>query len=68
MLEPGEAERPEVVDDWPLPPLGRVGQAADVADAAAFLMSDAARFVNGVALLVDGGMRAGMRTATESGH
>ncbi len=41
MLEPGEAERPEVVDDWPLPPLGRVGQAADVADAAAFLMSDA---------------------------
>jgi NAD(P)-dependent dehydrogenase (short-subunit alcohol dehydrogenase family) len=45
-----------------VPPLGRVGEAVDVADAAVFLCSDRASFVNGVALLIDGGMRAGMRT------
>jgi NAD(P)-dependent dehydrogenase (short-subunit alcohol dehydrogenase family) len=50
-----------------IPPLGRVGEAIDVADAAVFLCSERARFINGVALLVDGGMRAGMRTAGEPG-
>jgi hypothetical protein len=30
-----------------------------------FHCSDRARFVNGVALLVDGGMRAGMRTGRD---
>ena len=57
------SERPE--DDpatWIVPPLGRVGEAIDVAEAAVFLCSDRASFVNGVALLLDGGMRAGMRT------
>ena len=52
---------------WILPPLGRIGEASDVADAAVFLCSDRARFVNGVALLVDGGMRAGMRTGRDPG-
>jgi len=47
---------------WLVPPLGRVGQASDVAAVCAFLASDDAAFVNGVALLVDGGMRAGHRT------
>ncbi|GIU96287.1 MAG: short-chain dehydrogenase [Actinomycetota bacterium] len=61
MLEPGAEERPEDVETWPLPPVGRVGRATDVAEAALFLASDRAAFVNGVALLVDGGMRAGMR-------
>lgn len=63
MGPPGE-DRPE--DDpgtWLLPPIGRVGEALDVADAAVFLSSGRASFVNGVALLVDGGMRAGIRTA-----
>jgi NAD(P)-dependent dehydrogenase (short-subunit alcohol dehydrogenase family) len=67
MGPPGE-DRPE--DDpatWIVPPLGRVGEAIDVADAAVFLCSDRARFVNGVALLVDGGMRAGMRTGRDPG-
>jgi NAD(P)-dependent dehydrogenase (short-subunit alcohol dehydrogenase family) len=44
---------------WKLPPVGRLGQAADVASAAVFLASDEASFVTGAVLLVDGGMRAG---------
>jgi len=67
MGPPGE-DRPE--DDpatWIQPPLGRFGEAMDVADAAVFLCSDRASFVNGVALLVDGGMRAGMRTGRDPG-
>jgi NAD(P)-dependent dehydrogenase (short-subunit alcohol dehydrogenase family) len=65
MGPPGE-DRPE--DDpatWIQPPLGRIGEAMDVADAAVFLCSGRASFVNGVALLVDGGMRAGMRTGRD---
>jgi NAD(P)-dependent dehydrogenase (short-subunit alcohol dehydrogenase family) len=67
MGPPGE-DRPE--DDpgpWIRPPIGRVGEAMDVADAAVFLCSDRASFINGVALLVDGGMRAGMRTGRDPG-
>jgi NAD(P)-dependent dehydrogenase (short-subunit alcohol dehydrogenase family) len=67
MGPPGQ-DRPE--DDpatWIVPPLGRVGEAIDVADAAVFLCSERANFVNGVALLVDGGMRAGMRTGRDPG-
>jgi NAD(P)-dependent dehydrogenase (short-subunit alcohol dehydrogenase family) len=52
---------------WMVPPIGRVGEALDVADAAVFLCSARASFINGVALLVDGGMRAGMRTARDPG-
>jgi peroxisomal 2,4-dienoyl-CoA reductase len=37
-------------------PLRRFGAIDDVADAALFLVSDAARFVNGVTLVVDGGL------------
>lgn len=39
-----------------LTPSGRLGEVADIADAVAFLASDAARFVNGAGLPVDGGM------------
>ena len=39
-----------------LTPLGRLGEVADVADAVVFLASDAARFVTGAGLPVDGGM------------
>jgi NAD(P)-dependent dehydrogenase (short-subunit alcohol dehydrogenase family) len=37
-------------------PLGRIGTPRDVADAALFLASDAAAFISGVCLVVDGAM------------
>ncbi len=43
-------------------PLHRFGAVDDVADAAVFLSSDAARFVNGVTLVVDGGLSLATRT------
>lgn len=39
-----------------LTPLGRLGEVDDMADAVVFLVSDAARFVTGAGLPVDGGM------------
>src|SRR5215813_10230002 len=39
-------------------PAGRVGRPNDIAEAALFLVSDEASYVNGVAFPVDGGMRA----------
>lgn len=39
-------------------PLGRIGKPDDVADVVGFLLSDAARYVNGVVIPVDGGTRA----------
>lgn len=65
MGPPGDHERAE--DDpetWPIPPVGRVGRALDVAEGVVYLASERAAFVNGVTLFVDGGMRAGSRTAT----
>jgi NAD(P)-dependent dehydrogenase (short-subunit alcohol dehydrogenase family) len=66
MAPPGSTGRSE--DDpatWSIPPIGRLGRAEDVAAAAVYLASDRASFVNGIVLLVDGGMRAGYRTATD---
>jgi len=37
-------------------PLGRLGEIGDMADAVVFLSSDAARFITGIGLPVDGGM------------
>jgi NAD(P)-dependent dehydrogenase (short-subunit alcohol dehydrogenase family) len=39
-----------------LTPLGRLGDVSDMADATVFLCSDAARFITGIGLPVDGGM------------
>lgn len=44
-------------------PVGRVGTAMDIALAAQFLCSDAASFITGTDLLVDGGGTAGMKLA-----
>lgn len=60
--KPGMRELGERWQDWPRPPLGRFGEAADVAAAAVFLASDEASFVTGAVLAVDGGMRAGYGT------
>jgi NAD(P)-dependent dehydrogenase (short-subunit alcohol dehydrogenase family) len=43
------------------PPLGRVGEASDVAGVVSFLLGPDSSFVNGAAILVDGGMRASYR-------
>jgi NAD(P)-dependent dehydrogenase (short-subunit alcohol dehydrogenase family) len=58
MAPPGEDDRPES-GDWPVPPIGRIGEARDVAAAAVFYASDEAEFITGTTLLVDGGMTAG---------
>jgi NAD(P)-dependent dehydrogenase (short-subunit alcohol dehydrogenase family) len=44
-------------------PVGRFGQAGEVAAVAAFLVSDAASFVNGIDVLVDGGQVQGTKAA-----
>jgi NAD(P)-dependent dehydrogenase (short-subunit alcohol dehydrogenase family) len=41
--------------------LGWLGQPADIAEAVAWLASEAARFVNGATLVADGGLLAGLR-------
>src|SRR5258708_11698005 len=59
MAPPGEQDRGESDGDWPVPPIGRVGRARDVAAAAVFYASDQADFITGTTPLVDGGMTAG---------
>ncbi len=59
MAPPGEDDRPEDDSDWPVPPIGRIGRAGDVAAAAVFYASAEADFLTGTTLLVDGGMTAG---------
>jgi NAD(P)-dependent dehydrogenase (short-subunit alcohol dehydrogenase family) len=59
MGPPGENDRGEDDGGWPVPPIGRLGQASDVAAAAVFYASADAGFITGTTLLVDGGMTAG---------
>ena len=59
MAPPGQPDRDESAGDWPVPPIGRIGQAGDVAAAAVFYASSEADFITGTTLLVDGGMTAG---------
>jgi 3-oxoacyl-[acyl-carrier protein] reductase len=37
-------------------PLGRLGKPADIADVVGFLASDAARWITGQSIVVDGGL------------
>lgn len=65
-VSPGLIERDGLADSWPEGverwldnvPLGRMGSAADVANAVLYLLSPAARWVSGTNLVVDGGMSA----------
>lgn len=61
MTRPEELSRPDHdYLNWMIPPLGRYGQPSEVASVVEFLLSDAARFMTGAVVLVDGGMRAGL--------
>jgi meso-butanediol dehydrogenase / (S,S)-butanediol dehydrogenase / diacetyl reductase len=58
---PRKEQNPGVMDElaaWY--PLGRVGAAEDVANAVLFLVSDAASWITGALLPVDGGLTAGL--------
>lgn len=65
-VSPGLIRRDGIEADWPegvarwqeRAPLQRLGEADDVADAVLFLLSDAARWISGSNLVVDGGMTA----------
>jgi NAD(P)-dependent dehydrogenase (short-subunit alcohol dehydrogenase family) len=77
---PGWIETPMVMDSGPHPasipavydalaglmPLGRLGKPEEVAAAVAWLCSDAASFVTGHPLLVDGGALAGRQRADDA--
>ncbi len=67
-VKPGMRDLGERWQEWPLPPLGRVGEPGDVAAAAVYLASDEASFVTGAVLVVDGGMRAGYGTGYLGGR
>jgi 3-oxoacyl-[acyl-carrier protein] reductase len=40
-------------------PMGRVGEPEDIADVAVFLASEAARYITGQTIVVDGGLLPG---------
>jgi NAD(P)-dependent dehydrogenase (short-subunit alcohol dehydrogenase family) len=59
MVEAGVARRPGMRQMFEkLHPMGRLGRAEEIGEAVAWLCSDAASFVTGVALPVDGGFTA----------
>lgn len=53
LLQPGQPLREHLLKRIPL---GRLGEPADVADVILFLCSNAARYMNGSEVLIDGGM------------
>ena len=59
MGPPGGEDRAEDSGGWLVPPIGRIGEAGDVAAAAVFYASGEAEFITGTTLVVDGGMTAG---------
>ncbi len=57
LIERTEREAGDYAGVWSrLTPMGRVGYPSDVAEAVAFLCTDAAEFVSGQTLMVDGGI------------
>jgi NAD(P)-dependent dehydrogenase (short-subunit alcohol dehydrogenase family) len=59
IMDPGLAKRPDLIDRFgDRTPMGRVGQPREIGEAVAWLCSDDAGFVTGIALPVDGGVVA----------
>ncbi len=57
LIERTEREADDYAGTWSrLTPMGRVGYPSDVAEAVAFLCTDAASFISGQTLMVDGGI------------
>jgi NAD(P)-dependent dehydrogenase (short-subunit alcohol dehydrogenase family) len=65
LTPPGQEQRDDDPSTWFRPPLGRIGAAEDVANAAVFLASEESSFCTGSVLVVDGGMRAGLRAGSQ---
>ncbi|MFJ4879200.1 SDR family NAD(P)-dependent oxidoreductase [Streptomyces sp. NPDC088745] len=65
-VSPGLIDRPGLAGDWPdgvrrwtgAAPLDRLGSPADIGNACVFLASDAAAWISGTNLVVDGGVSA----------
>jgi len=63
-ISPGLVERPGLAEAWPDgvarfksdAPLRRLGEPADIGNACVFLVSEAARWITGIELIVDGGI------------
>ena len=59
MAAPGQQDRGEDVGGWPVPPIGRVGQASTWPPRRCFFASDQTGLITGTTLLADGAMTAG---------
>ncbi len=59
------ASNPRIADMQRATPLGRLGQADELATVVAFLLSNDASFVNGIDVLVDGGVMAAITAQRE---
>jgi NAD(P)-dependent dehydrogenase (short-subunit alcohol dehydrogenase family) len=59
MLQRGASRRPQIIDKMvAAQPVGRLGKPEEIAEAAVWLCSEAASFVTGQAMPVDGGYMA----------